>query len=59
MLKKQNKTGIKVVDFGSGCFKGEQIYNYIQSRYYRAPQIVIGVPYGMEIDMWSFGCVIV
>jgi dual specificity tyrosine-phosphorylation-regulated kinase 2/3/4 len=37
MIKKENKTGLKVIDFGSGCFDGEQIYNYVQSRYYRAP----------------------
>lgn len=49
---------MKIIDFGGGCFDGEQIYNYIQSRYYRAPEIVLGIKYGMPIDMWSFGCVI-
>lgn len=37
LLKQQNKTGVKIIDTGSGCFDGEQIYTYIQSRYYRAP----------------------
>jgi dual specificity tyrosine-phosphorylation-regulated kinase 2/3/4 len=37
MLRKEQKTGVKIIDLGSGCFEGEQIYNYIQSRFYRAP----------------------
>ncbi|GAV03541.1 hypothetical protein RvY_13944 [Ramazzottius varieornatus] len=32
---------IKVTDFGSGCFIHEQVYCYIQSRYYRAPEIIL------------------
>ena len=28
---------------------------YLQPRYYRAPEIMLGVPYDMGIDMWSAG----
>lgn len=58
LLKKFGKTGIKVIDFGSSCFEGEKLYSYIQSRFYRAPEIILGLNYGIEIDMWSFGCII-
>ena len=58
LLKKMNKSGIKVIDFGSGCFENERIYTYIQSRFYRAPEIMLGLAYGLEIDMWSFGCIL-
>ena len=34
------------------------MYTYIQSRYYRAPEVILGVRYSPAIDMWSFGCVI-
>ena len=37
LLKSPNKSGIKVIDFGSSCFEDERIYTYIQSRFYRAP----------------------
>jgi dual specificity tyrosine-phosphorylation-regulated kinase 2/3/4 len=58
LLKQFGKTGIKVIDFGSSCFEKEKLYTYIQSRFYRAPEIILGLGYGIEIDMWSFGCII-
>jgi dual specificity tyrosine-phosphorylation-regulated kinase 2/3/4 len=59
LLKNKDKSGLKVIDWGSGCFKSEKIYTYIQSRFYRAPEIIIGIPYTTAIDMWSFGCIMV
>ncbi|CAD8052525.1 unnamed protein product [Paramecium primaurelia] len=57
LLKQENKSGIKIIDFGSSCFENQKIYSYIQSRYYRAPEIMFGIPYDTSIDMWSFGCI--
>ena len=36
-----------------------QIYQYIQSRFYRSPEVLLGIPYDMAIDMWSLGCILV
>lgn len=58
LLKKINKSGIKMIDFGSGWFSDKRIYTYIQSRFYRAPEIVLSLPYGREIDIWSFGWIL-
>ena len=58
LLKQQHKSGIKVIDFGSSCFDEERIYTYIQSRFYRAPEIILGIPYTGAIDMWSMGCIL-
>ena len=58
LLKYYNKSLIKVIDFGSSCLVDERIYTYIQSRFYRAPEIILGLPYDYQIDMWSFGCII-
>jgi dual specificity tyrosine-phosphorylation-regulated kinase 2/3/4 len=58
MLKEQNKSGIKMIDFGSSTFVDERMYTYIQSRFYRAPEIMLGIPYDCAIDMWSFGCIV-
>lgn len=56
-LKKSNDINIKITDFGSACFKSHTIATYIQSRYYRAPEVLVTYPYSSEIDMWSTGCV--
>lgn len=33
------------------------VYTYIQSRFYRSPEVILGHPYNMAIDMWSLGCI--
>ena len=48
---------IKVIDFGCSCFIGKTLYSHVQSRNYRAPEIVFGLPYNELIDIWSAGCV--
>ena len=50
---------IKVIDFGSSCFSNEKAYTYIQSRYYRSPEVILGVSYNTRIDVWSLGCMLV
>lgn len=53
----KNKTKIKLCDFGSAFFFDEKITtNYMQSRFYRAPEIILGCNYDTSIDMWSIGC---
>ena len=78
-----------MIDFGSSCFEDERVYTYIQSRFYRSPevsllaaavlrsarrglrgqlvfdteavstvQVILGLPYDVGIDMWSFGCIL-
>ena len=49
---------IKVIDFGSSCFETEKVYTYIQSRFYRSPEVILGMSYGLPIDMWSLGCIL-
>ncbi|OMJ25138.1 Dual specificity tyrosine-phosphorylation-regulated kinase 2 [Smittium culicis] len=49
---------VKVIDFGSSCFENDKIYTYIQSRFYRSPEVILGLNYGLPIDMWSLGCII-
>uniref|UniRef100_A0A1A8CF19 dual-specificity kinase n=1 Tax=Nothobranchius kadleci TaxID=1051664 RepID=A0A1A8CF19_NOTKA len=58
LLKQQGRSGIKVIDFGSSCYEHQRVYTYIQSRFYRAPEVILGSRYGMAIDMWSLGCIL-
>ncbi|CAO2832278.1 unnamed protein product [Amaranthus hypochondriacus] len=49
---------IKIIDFGSACMEDKTVYSYIQSRYYRSPEVLLGYQYNTAIDMWSFGCIV-
>ena len=40
------------------CVSMSAVYTYIQSRFYRAPEVILGIPYDTAIDMWSLGCIL-
>lgn len=50
---------IKLIDLGTACYAQETLFSYIQSRFYRAPEVILGAKYSAAIDMWSFGCILV
>ncbi|XP_027024803.1 serine/threonine-protein kinase PRP4 homolog [Tachysurus fulvidraco] len=57
ILVNESKTILKLCDFGSASHIAENdITPYLVSRFYRAPEIIIGKPYDYGIDMWSVGC---
>lgn len=60
ILVNQQRNVVKVCDFGSAMFEGEgnDITPYLVSRFYRAPEIILGMKYSHPIDMWALGCVI-
>ena len=58
LLAHPTHSEIKVIDFGSSCLENEKVYTYIQSRFYRSPEVILGMTYGMPIDMWSLGCIL-
>lgn len=58
LLKQRGSSSIKVIDFGSSCFIHQRVYTYIQSRFYRSPEVILGLPYGTAIDVWSLGCIL-
>lgn len=58
LLKQQGRSGAKVIDFGSSCYEHQRVYTYIQSRFYRAPEVILGSRYSLAIDMWSLGCIL-
>ena len=41
------RTVVKLCDFGSAMFSGDnEITPYLVSRFYRAPEVILGLPYG-------------
>ena len=60
LLIDPDKHVLKLCDFGSAkmLVPGEPNVAYICSRYYRAPELIIGATeYTTSIDVWSVGCV--
>lgn len=65
---------MKVADFGlarsvqenrvnepleGSSLPGDQMTDYVATRWYRAPEILVGSDtYGVEVDMWSMGCIL-
>ncbi|THV87124.1 kinase-like protein [Aureobasidium pullulans] len=58
LLCDPRRADVRVIDFGSSCKADEKVYTYIQSRFYRSPEVILGSDYGLGIDMWSFGCIL-
>ena len=57
MIDGRRRDRAVLIDFGSAAFSGNSVYTYIQSRHYRAPEVILECGYSCPIDMWSLGCV--
>ena len=55
--KNTNDISVKLTDFGSACIKNNPIFSIVQSLFYRAPEVILGIPYTQAIDIWSIGLV--
>ena len=58
LIKSYRRCKIKIIDLGSSCFRADNLGFYVQSRSYRAPEVIVGLPYDEKIDIWSLGCVL-
>ncbi|XP_062190188.1 uncharacterized protein LOC133893229 [Phragmites australis] len=47
----------KIVDFGNACWGDKQYTDFIQTRQYRAPEIILGAAYSFSVDVWSLACI--
>lgn len=45
-------------DFGSAVMGDEQHLEDIQPDIYRAPEVILQVPWSYSVDIWSVGCVV-
>lgn len=58
LIKNELSYNVKIIDFGSSSFIDGQDYDYLQTRPYRAPEIVFGCSFDFSSDIWSLGCII-
>eukprot|EP00004_Rigifila_ramosa_P020421 TRINITY_DN529_c1_g2_i1.p1 TRINITY_DN529_c1_g2~~TRINITY_DN529_c1_g2_i1.p1 ORF type:complete len:668 (-),score=138.71 TRINITY_DN529_c1_g2_i1:52-2055(-) len=58
ILVSPQHTQIRLCDFGSAMFvdEKEELVPYLGSRFYRAPEVIVGGAYSVGYDMWSVGC---
>merc|ERR1712072_338601 len=56
ILISEDTTHVKICDFGSAVKVSEiETTSYLVSRFYRAPEIMLGAKYGPPIDTWALG----
>jgi len=51
-------TRIKVIDFGGATYDDEKKSSIVNTRQYRAPEVILGVGWSMPSDLWSIGCIL-
>ncbi|KAI2471183.1 kinase-like protein [Annulohypoxylon bovei var. microspora] len=62
ILVNENRNILKICDLGTAIDRSDaatannEITPYLISRFYRAPEIILGIPYDYAVDMWSIGC---
>ncbi|CDS11671.1 hypothetical protein LRAMOSA03934 [Lichtheimia ramosa] len=57
VLVSESKNILKLCDLGSASDASDnEITPYLVSRFYRAPEIIMGLPYDYAIDVWSAAC---
>jgi serine/threonine-protein kinase PRP4 len=57
ILVNEARSTLKICDLGSASPITENATApYLVSRFYRAPEVILGIPYDYGIDMWSIGC---
>ncbi|KAF9765624.1 hypothetical protein IL306_002091 [Fusarium sp. DS 682] len=62
ILVNESRNVLKICDLGTAIDKTDaatahmDVTPYLVSRFYRAPEIILGIPYDYAVDMWSIGC---
>ncbi|KYK54463.1 hypothetical protein DCS_06421 [Drechmeria coniospora] len=62
ILIHKSKQEVKICDLGTAIDRDDaatahsQITPYLISRFYRAPEVILGMDYDYAIDVWSIGC---
>ncbi|KAH7173819.1 kinase-like domain-containing protein [Fusarium flagelliforme] len=62
ILVNETRNVLKICDLGTAIDKTDaasahmDVTPYLVSRFYRAPEIILGIPYDYSVDMWSIGC---
>lgn len=50
---------IRLIDFGSATFEDQYHSAVVSTRHYRAPEVILGLPWNYPCDIWSVGCILI
>jgi serine/threonine protein kinase len=57
-LVSASRRRVKIIDFGSSVLSHDCHNSYVQSRWYRAPEVMLGLPWGPKVDVWGIGTIL-
>ena len=61
LLIKPKTNDLKICDFGFARVlnnkAGMGLTDYVATRWYRAPELLLSNHYGKEVDIWAIGCI--
>lgn len=49
---------VKIADLGNACWVDRHFTDDIQTRQYRAPEVILGASYNAKVDVWSLACMV-
>jgi len=49
---------IKICNFSKALWLNQKIDEAIQTRQYRAPEVILGINYNETVDIWSLACIV-
>ena len=62
MIMRQLLLSFQILDFGlaraDSVTSTPRLTYYIVTRYYRAPEVILGLQYDEKVDIWSLGCIL-
>ncbi|RNF22118.1 putative protein kinase [Trypanosoma conorhini] len=58
LIRSFSRCEVKIIDFGSSCYLTDKLSSYVQSRCYRAPEVILGCKYDGRVDIWSLGAIL-
>merc|ERR1719450_2053806 len=51
-------TTVKLIDFGNATYELEHHSSIINTRQYRAPEVILALGWNERSDLWSMGCIL-
>jgi dual-specificity kinase len=58
MTRVPHSRDISLIDFGNATWEHQYHSSIVSTRHYRAPEVILGLPWSYPCDMWSLGCIL-